>query len=93
MPAAEGPLQEWATGKGLPTDLPSLCKNDEAGKWMLDELNVTAKESKLKVCSSSSLHSFLDRYHQHDLACMQTCLGICTSQADCKHSVQQQNLL
>lgn len=47
--AAEGPLQEWAKEKGLSADLPSLCKSEEAGKWMLDQLNVTAKESKLKV--------------------------------------------
>lgn len=48
VPAAEGPLQEWAKEKGLSADLPSLCKSEEAGKWMLDQLNVTAKESKLK---------------------------------------------
>ena len=48
--AAEGgPLQEWASQKGLPSDLPSICRNDEARKWVLDQLNVTAKESKLKV--------------------------------------------
>lgn len=49
MFAAEGPLQDWAKEKGLSADLPSLCKSEEAGKWMLDQLNVTAKESKLKV--------------------------------------------
>ena len=49
--AAEGPLQEWAGQKGLPKDLVSLCQNDEARKWILDQLNVTAKESKLKVCT------------------------------------------
>ena len=54
MLAAEGPLQEWASQKGLPSDLQSLCKNEEAGKWMLDELNVTAKDSKLKVCCTFS---------------------------------------
>ena len=49
--AAEGgPLQEWAVEKGLPRDLPSICRNDEARKWVLDQLNATAKESKLKVC-------------------------------------------
>ena len=48
--AAEGgALQEWASQKGLPSDLPSICRNDEARKWVLDQLNVTAKESKLKV--------------------------------------------
>ena len=48
--AAEGgPLQEWARQKGLPSDLASICRNDEARKWVLDQLNVTAKESKLKV--------------------------------------------
>lgn len=55
MITAEGRLQEWASEKGLPADLPSLCKSEEAGKWMLDQLNVTAKESKLKVCCSCTL--------------------------------------
>ena len=48
--AAEGgPLQEWASEKGLPRDLPSICRNDEARKWVLEQLNATAKESKLKA--------------------------------------------
>ena len=48
--AAEGgPLQGWADRKGLPSDLPSICRNDEARKWALEQLNATAKESKLKV--------------------------------------------
>ena len=44
-----GALQEWAGQKGLPSDLPSICRNDEARKWVLDQLNMTGKESKLKV--------------------------------------------
>ncbi|KAL3163225.1 hypothetical protein ABBQ32_009626 [Trebouxia sp. C0010 RCD-2024] len=49
VPTAEGgPLQEWASQKGLPHDLPSICRNDEARKWVLDQLTATAKESKLK---------------------------------------------
>lgn len=50
-----GPLQEWASQKGVATDLPSICRNDEARKWVLDQLNATAKESKLKVLSSYDL--------------------------------------
>ena len=42
-------MQEWASQKGLPRDLPSICRNDEARKWVLDQLTATAKESKLKV--------------------------------------------
>ena len=52
--AAEGgPLQAWASHKGLPSDLPSICRNDEARKWVLEQLNATAKESKLKVSHAS----------------------------------------
>lgn len=49
VPTGEGgPLQEWASQKGVASDLPSICRNDEARKWVLDQLNATAKESKLK---------------------------------------------
>ena len=53
--AAEGgELQEWASRKGLTSDLGSLCRNDEARKWVLTQLNATAKESKLRVSGSAS---------------------------------------
>lgn len=49
VPVAEGgELQEWASRKGLTSDLGSLCRNDEARKWVLTQLNATAKESKLR---------------------------------------------
>ena len=97
--AAEGgPLQEWASQKGLPSDLPSICRNDEARKWVLDQLNVTAKESKLKVSdllsqreadavvlpSSSTGTAYLPKNSSAALALLY-CIAVlhCFEQKDC----------
>lgn len=41
-------LEEWAAGNSVEAgDFPSLCRNLKARKFMLDELNKTAREHKV----------------------------------------------
>ena len=55
LAAERGPLQAWASQQGLPSDLLTICGNDKARKWVLDQLNATAKESKLRVSNPFAL--------------------------------------
>lgn len=53
------PIKAWAATNGVAGDYQAICKDAKTNKYLLDEINRTGKEGKLKVPSCSVISVWL----------------------------------
>lgn len=65
MVGVQEPIKAWAAANGVAGDYQAICKDAKTNKYLLDEINRTGKEGKLKVPSCSQGVSSVRRMLTH----------------------------